>query len=238
MDRALRIPFFRLAAPFLIAAVAALCSCASAPPNPRSDLDAAVAEFVDGDYRAAVEKLDAVVAVSTDDAVLREAFTYLGRAHMALGETDLAVDAFSRGVQLGDRGPCVAYLEVLKQYVDGKPAGLHMSDVLTRSQLAGAVVRLFIGEAAGESKGPTPMTQLEQRGWMPVLADGDDHASDPVTHAALYVLAARILAESGKADQVDRVMPGGYRAAARTQQPVTGSEGLAVLERVKTLTAK
>ncbi len=235
MYRALRNTGFRLAALILIAGALA---CASAPPGPRNDLESAIEAFVDGDYQSAVDQLDAVVATSTDDAVRREAFTYLGRAHMALGETDAAVEAFSRGVQLGDRGPCVAYLEVLKQYVEGKPAGVRMSEVLTRSQMAGSIVRLFLNSAANDPSGPTPITQLERRGWMPALADGRDHASDPVTYAALYVVAARILAEAGHADQANRVMPGGYRAASRNPRLVSGTEGLAVLERVRSLTAK
>ena len=189
MRRALRNTGLRIAALLLIAAV---CSCASAPPGPRADLDRAVEEFIDGDYPAAVEKLDAVIALSTDDAVRREAYTYLGRAHMALEDTDAAVDAFTRAVQLGDTGPAVAYLQLLKQHVEGQPAALHMSDVLTRGQLAGAVVRLFMDADAGNPTGPTPITLLERRGWMPVLADGRDHSSDPVTRASLYVVAARI----------------------------------------------
>ena len=235
MRRALRKTGISIAA---FALLAGLWSCASAPPSPRASLDDAVEEFVDGEYRSAVTQLEDVLRASTDTAVLREAYTYLGRAHMALGETDEAVDAFTRGVQMGDRGPCIAYLELLKQYVEGKPSALHMSDVMTRGQLAGAVARLFLNSGSGDPSGPTPITQLERRGWMPVLADGDDHANEPVTHAALYVLAAQILSEAGRADQADRVMPGGYRAAARTTQPVSGAEGLAVLERVRALTTK
>lgn len=225
----------RIAASLLMAGVVA---CASAPPGGRSNLDRAVGEFVEGDYRAAVVRLDWVVAESSDPAVRREAYTYLGRAHMALGETDAAVDAFTRGMQLGDTGPCVAYLQVLKQYVEGKPSGLHMSEALTRGQLAGAVVRLFLDGVSDDVTGPTPITQLERRGWMPALADGKDHAGDPLTQAALYVVAARILAEVGAADQTHRAMPGGYRAASRSTAPVSGSEALAVLERVRSLTTK
>lgn len=235
MRRALPNTGLRIAAFVLLAGVLA---CATAPPSARHDLDQGVDAFVAGDYRGAVTKLDAVIAAAPDDAVRREAYTYLGRAHMALGETDEAVDAFTRGVQLGDTGPCVAYLQVLKQYVEGKPAGLHMTDVLTRGQLAGAVVRLFLAGAPGDPSGPTPITQLERRGWMPAMADGSDHSDDPVTHASLYVVAAHILSDAGHAKDADRVMPGGYRAAARATTPVSGAEGLAVLERIRTVTAK
>ncbi len=239
MRRALRKRSIRVAALHLTAALALIVgACASAPPSPRNNLDDAVSDFVDGDYRAAIAKLDALVVTSTDDGVRREAYTYLGRSHMALGETDEAIDAFSRGVQLGDRGPCVAYLEVLKQYVEGKPTGLHMTDVLTRGQLAGAVVRLFLPASQSDPSGPTPITQLERRGWMPVLPDGRDHSSDVVTRASMYILTARILADAGKPEQADRVMPGGYRAATRVSEPMTGTEGLAILERVRAATAK
>lgn len=238
MSRALRKTGSHIAALLLIVLAAGFAACASAPKSPRNDLDRAVETFVDGNYASAVTQLDAVIMATPDDAVRREAYTYLGRAHMALGETEAAVDAFSRGVQLGDTGPCVAYLKVLQQYVEGKPSGLHMRDVLTRGQLAGAVVRLFMEGASSDPQGPTPITQLERRGWMPILADGGDHANEPVTHAALYVVAARILADAGRADDAKRVMPGGYGAASRTKEPVSGAEGLAVLERVRALTAK
>ncbi len=237
MRRALRTTGLRIAALLLFVAAGAW-SCASAPPGSRGDLDHAVEDFIEGDYRAAVTKLDLVIAVSTDDAVRREAYTYLGRAHVALGETDEAVDAFSRGVQLGDTGPCVAYLGLLKQYVEGQPSGLHMRDVLTRGQLAGAVVRLFLDNASSDPSGPTPITQLERRGWMPALADGADHADEAVTHASLYVVAARILSDAGRARDTEQVIPGGYRAASRKTDPVSGAEGLAVLERVRALTTK
>jgi hypothetical protein len=235
MHRTLCIPGLRIAAALSIAGTLA---CASAGPNPRRDLDRAVGKFVAGDYRAAVAELDAVIAASSDPAVQREAYTYLGRAHMALGETDAAVDAFSRGVQLGDTGPCVAYLSLLKQYVEGKPSGLHMSETLTRGQLAGAVARMFLGGVSGDASGPTPIAQLERRGWMPRLADGDDHAAAPLTRAALYVVAAHILADAGAADRAETAMPGGYRAAARSTKPVSGTEALAVLERVRALATK
>jgi hypothetical protein len=201
-------------------------------------LDRAVEDFVDGDYRDAVTKLDAVIAASNDDPLRREAYTYLGRAHMALGETDEAVDAFTRCVQLGDTGPCVEYLRVLQQFVEGKPGALHMNETLTRGQLAGAVVRMFLNQEPDNPSGPTPLETLEQRGWMPVLPDGNDHAADPVTHASLYVVATRILAEAGHADQATRVMPGGYPKAAKSTKPVSGAEALAVLERVRAITAR
>jgi hypothetical protein len=235
MHRTRRIPGLRIAAALLFAGVLA---CASAPPDHSKDLDRAVEEFIAGDYRSAVTELDAVIARSPDQAVQREAYTYLGRAHMALGETDAAVDAFSRGVQLGDTGPCVAYLSLLKQYVEGKPSGLHMSESLTRGQLAGAVARMFLGGVSTDPNGPTPVAQLERRGWMPRLADGRDHAADRLTRAALYVVAAHILADAGAANRVEQAMPGGYRAAARSTAPVSGTEALAVLERVRTLTTK
>ncbi len=226
----------RLAALVSIAGVLACAS--SAPPSPRSDLDRAVESFVDGEYQTAVKQLDAVITASSDPVLRREAYAYLGRSYMALGEIDLAVDAFNRGIKLGDRGPCVAYLEILKQQIEGQPSGLHMSDVLTRGKLAGAIARMFLGGVSSDASGPSPIAQVEKKGWMPAMADGDDHANEPVTYAALYVVASRILTDAGAGNQAERVMPGGYRAAARKTEPVSGVEGLAVLERVRSLTAK
>jgi len=235
MRRTLRFCTIRLAA---LVSIAAVLACSSAPPSPRSELDRAVESFVDGNYAKAVEQLEAVIAANEDPVLRREAYAYLGRSHMALGETDLAVDAFNRGVKLGDRGPCVAYLEILKQQIEGQPSGLHMSDVLTRGQMAGAIARMFLGGVSTDAAAPSPIAQVESKGWMPAMPDGADHANEPVTHAALYVVASRILYDAGASDQADRVMPGGYRAAARKTEPVSGSEGLAILERVRSLTIK
>jgi tetratricopeptide (TPR) repeat protein len=238
MRTVLRKAGFRIAALLLTAGLGGVWSCASAPPDSQNELDRAVEDFVDGDYRDAVTKLDAIIASSQDDPLRREAYMYLGRSHMALGETDEAIDAFTRCIHLGDTGPCVEYLRVLQQYMEGKPGALHMNEALTRGQLAGAVVRMFLNQEPDDPTGPTPLTILEQRGWMPVLPDGDHHAADPVTPASLYVVAARILAEAGQADQASRVMPGGYRKAASVKQPVSGSQALAVLERVRAITAR
>jgi hypothetical protein len=127
---------------------------------------------------------------------------------------------------------------MLKQQIEGQPSGLHMSDVLTRGQLAGAIARMFLGGITTDPGGPSPIAQVERKGWMPAMADGQDHANEPVTYAALYVVAARILYDGGVADQAERVMPGGYRAAASKTEPVSGKEGLAILERVRSLTTK
>jgi hypothetical protein len=201
-------------------------------------LDHAVARFVAGDYAATVAEMEAIAAASTDEAVRREAYTYLGRAHVALGHTDEAVAAFSRGVQQGDRGPCVAYLELLKQYVEGSPGTLHTREFLTRGELAGAIVRLMDAADASHGPtpaGPTPLQTAAARGWMPVLPDGGGHADDLVTRAVLYVVVARILAEAGRADELETVLPGGYGSAMRARGPVSGTEALAVLERTRSL---
>jgi hypothetical protein len=63
---------------------------------------------------------------------------------------------------------CVAYLETLKQYVGGSPKSVHISEALTRSQLAITVVRFMDMDAdAGgslDAGGPTPIRRLEAGG--------------------------------------------------------------------------
>jgi tetratricopeptide (TPR) repeat protein len=229
-----RVPGLRIAAvAWLVAGVA----CAPArDANPRADLDQAVARFVAGDYAAAIERLNAFVDADRDEAFRGEAYTYLGRAHMALGETDQAVEAFTLGARYPGGGPCIDYLETLKQYVEGSPEGLHLNETVTRGQLAGAIIRLLgDGEPAGDPNGPTPLARLEARGWMVRMADGNDHAADPVTVAALYVTARRILFDVPAAKIARDVMPGGYRAALDEARPVSGREAIAVLERVREL---
>jgi len=231
MRRPLSHPRWRPAA-ILWIALSVACAPAS-DVEPANDLDRSVARFVSGDYAAAIEGFERVVASTDDDAVKREAYAYIGRAHMARGETDEAITAFTMGVRHGDRGVCVEYLEALKPYVEGAPGSLHLNEAVTRGQLAGAMVRLFDSEAPNELTGPTPIARAVAHGWMPALADGKDHADETVSESALYVIAARLLAEGGASGKLDAVFPGGYRRASASQRPVSGTEAMAVLERVR-----
>ena len=235
MRRAHRIP-----GRMVVIASLALAACGPrADLTPRGDLDRAIEQFVAGEYLSAIVGFEQALAVTEDDAVRREAYTYLGRAHMALGETDEAVTSFTLGARYGDRGVCIAYLETLKQYVGGSPKSLHISEALTRSQLAIAVLRIMDGGAdSGQSldaNAPTPIRRLEARRWMTPLADGSDHADDAVTPAALYVMVARMLADAKLSGRVHDLMPAGYRGALAETRAVTGAEALAVLERARSL---
>jgi hypothetical protein len=154
---------------------------------------------------------------------------------MALNDTEAAIDAFTMGAHYGDHGACVEYLELMKQYVEGDPDVLHVRDAVTRAELAGAIVRMM-DETATEGVtpgGPTPLAVVAQRGWMPATPDGKEHADAPVTRAALYVIVSRILAGRGRADQVAVIMPGGYDAALRSMESVSGAEAFAILDRVR-----
>lgn len=216
--------------------LAGILACSSSVDRrPHSDYDRAVERFVAGDYRETIEKMEKVADETADPAVKQAAYAYIGRSHMALGDTDAAIAAFTLGAHYGDRGPCVEYLEILQQYVAGDPNALHLEDAVTRGELAGAMVRLM-DETATEGMnpgGPTPLEIAAQRGWMPAAPDGQQHAAAPVTRAALYVIVSRILSGRGRADQIDVIMPGGYEAAVRSQGPVSGTEALAILERVR-----
>jgi len=224
---------------WLVMLAAALMACApKATVEPRSDLDAAVARYIEGDYRGAVERLEDIARSAPDDAARREAYTYLGRAYMAMGQTAAAIDAFRLGVEYGDHGPCVDYLEMLQRFQEGTPEGLHILEAVTRGELAGAAVRVLGGGTAPEPGGPTPLEIVEKRGWMPPMPDGDQRPEDPVTHAALYSFVGRVLAQARLSDHVDDVLPGGYRAAMNDTTPVSGSEAINVLERVRALMEK
>jgi hypothetical protein len=216
------------------------CGGPSKSVNQQGPFDQAVAKFVAGDYRGTISRMEKIVAATTDEAVKRDAYAYIGRSHMALGETDEAIEAFTMGTHYGDRGPCVEYLEMLKQYVEGNPNALHMREGVTRSELAGAIVRMMDETAtAGLTPGgPTPLAILAGRGWMPAAADGAEHADDEVTRASLYVIVTRILAGRGQAAQIDAIMPGGYGAALRAADSVSGTEALAILEKVRQVPEK
>jgi len=216
------------------------CGGPSGSVKKEGEFDQAVEKFVSGDYRGTISRMEKIVAATTDEAEKRDAYAYLGRAHMALGETDQAIEAFTMGAHYGDRGQCVAYLELLKQYVEGNPNALHAREGVTRSELAGAIVRMMDETATAGLKpdGPTPLAILAERGWMPAAPDGAEHANDVVTRASLYVVVSRILSGRGRADQVDVIMPGGYPAALRAEEPVSGTEALAILERVRQVPEK
>jgi hypothetical protein len=220
-----------------IVAIVLSCVLACAPGrsvDPRSDLDRAVARFVAEDYQGAVEALEAVTAASGDDAIRREAYTYLGRSYMALGDADAAYRAFASGLSLGECAPCTEYLGLLAQYRAGSPPGLRILESITRAQLAGAAVRI-LGTGPPDPAGPTPLAQAEARGWLPSLADGDARANDPVTPAAFYVFVARVLADAGLEGRVGEVLPGGYRRVAGSKKPVTGRDAVDALERVRAM---
>lgn len=201
----------------------------------QADFDQAVERFVAGDYRGAIARMERIAAAAADENVKRDAYTYIGRAHMALGETEEAISAFTMGVHYGDRGACVEYLELLKQYVEGSPDALHVREFVTRGELAGAIVRMMDETATAglDPGGPTPLAILAARGWMPAPPDGSEHADDAVTRASLYVIVSRILAGRGRTDQITVIMPGGYSSALHAQDAVSGTEALAVLERVR-----
>ena len=227
--------------PVILALVAATMACApKADFKPRSDYDRAVERFVAGDYKGTIERMEKIAASTDDPAVKQDAYAYIGRSHMALDDTEAAVEAFTMGAHYGDRGACVEYLELLKQYVEGDPDVLHVREAVTRGELAGAIVRMM-DETATEAVtpgGPTPLAVVAQRGWMPATPDGKEHADAPVTRAALYVIVSRILSGRGRADQIAVIMPGGYDGALRAEEPVSGTEAIAILERVRLVPEK
>src|SRR5258705_12530369 len=115
-----------------------------------------------------------------------------------------------------------------------------MGEAVTRSELAGAIVRMMDEPATATMNpgGPTPLAMLAEGGWMPAAPDGAEHAEDAVTHASLYVIVSRILTGRGQAEKVDVIMPGGYQTALRAVAPVSGTEALAILERVRQVPEK
>ena len=239
MSHSPRMGFLLLAGVIGLAGILA-CSSPAVETSSRSDFDKAVERFVAGDYRGSIERMEKIVEASNDPAVKQDAYAYIGRAHMALGRPKRAIDAFTLGAHEGDRGECVEYLKQLKQYVEGDPGALHVEEAVTRGELAGAIVRMMDETATEAVKpgGPPPLEILAQRGWMPAAPDGDTHADAPVTRAALYVVVSRILAGRGRTDQIDEIMPGGYDRALKSKEPVSGTEAIAVLERVRLVQEK
>ncbi len=207
------------------------CSGAGKAPQ-RSEIDSAIALFVSGQYEQAIEHLDQLAETLQSEESLREVYYYLGRTHLALGQNNRAIDAFSAGVNYGDTGGSLDYLEQLRVFVEGRESSVRRSETVTRRQLASAMVRRFL--LAGEGNEPAvgdPGAALEEviaRGWMQRLPDGALHGEDAVTRAALYVACARVSAQWG----FGATVISGYRStlASRGTETVTGAQVSDVLD--------
>jgi tetratricopeptide (TPR) repeat protein len=220
----------------VLAGVVVIAGCTGAGQTPRrADIDPAIALFVNGRYQQAIERFDELAGKTQSDETLREVYYYLGRAYLALGQNDRAIDAFAAGVSYGDNGACVDYLERLQAVIGGDVHSMRRSETITRRQLAAALARQFIVEDDETIPGdPDEILRLvTSRGWMQTLPDGALHGNAVVTRSAFLVTLARITAGFG----FGRTLLSPFTAdlAGRGSEPVGGAEAAATLEELAAL---
>jgi tetratricopeptide (TPR) repeat protein len=180
----------------------ARCACVAAllliavgcRPGTQSEVDPAIALYLEGRYEEAIASFEALLDTAEDDRTRIEIYYYLGRSYMAVDEMASAVEAFGAGVRLGDRGPCLEYLERLQPQFEGTPDAIRRMPAVTRGQLCALVVRWATPPDATPPEG-VPIELVAERGWIRRLPDGSLHPEAAVTRSALYVFIARMCAD-------------------------------------------
>jgi len=226
MNTAQRIPRTGLVL-LAILCVPLLWSCSSSPPAPRDDaIDPAIRLFLDGDYDGAIAELNALLDTPVSDRTRIDIYYYLGRSYLEKGDVHRATDAFTTGVQLGDDGPCLEYLEKTLPAIAGTPRSVRRMLEVPRQQLAALVVRwLQAGPESAPDLDGEPLDVADRRGWMSQTADGSLHGEAPVTRAAFYVFASRLCSDVHCAQPVEGVL-GRY---PRDDSPMSGVDMMAAL---------
>jgi len=203
--------------------VALLLVAMGCRPGTQSETDPAIALYLEGRYDEAVTSLEGLLDTAADDRTRIEIYYYLGRSYMALDDMSAAVEAFSAGVRLGDRGPCLEYLERLQPRFEGTPDAIRRMPAVTRGQLCALVLR-WMTPADAEPPAGVPIELVAERGWIRRLPDGSLHPEAAVTRSALYVFMARMCA--------DIACNAGAGAYPLSDDTITGIELLQRLEKV------
>ncbi len=206
-------------------------------------LDPAVELFVQGRYEEAASAFEALSDRVRSKDGLVELYLYLGRAYMAMGQYDRAIDAFAAGVSYGGGGPFQEYLERLGRMKDGSPENIAKAETITRLQLALLIDRLVLGagpdvdapSGAGPS-GETVNSDAVKNGIVTALPDGDFHGGDKVSRAAFYVVVCRLLDRLSPPMEAERIFPGGFGWATSPGPEadgfVSGKEAVFFLQKV------
>jgi len=199
-------------------------------------MDAAIALFVSGEYGDAVVALNDVIESNDDMGIRLEAYCYLGRAHLELGDKNAAVGAFRTAVHLGDMGPSVDYLARLSAELESRPGTIDRSLSVSRRQLAASLVRILQPDPRSGALDTTEpaLERVVAAGWMIRIPDGELHPAEPVTRSAFFITVSRLLTESGLSEAASVFPSVDYRST----ELITGRELAPVLERIAQLRTK
>ena len=244
MSRVLTIVRIRLVGLLLILPTLMVASCGTRHGRERPEsLDLAIAAFIAGDYEVAIGRLEPLTADDQSEDVRQEAYLFMGRAYLAQGRFDRAIDAFVAGKAHGGGSVFDAYLARLDVLVSSSPERLERTDWVTRAQLAALVDRLVYSGgddvltapgAAFDSTAAIPALQSIRRGVVGPLPDGTFRPEAPVTRGAFYAAVCRLLRELEITSPPSTFLEGGFRWAMEGAEPryVTGEEAISVLERI------
>jgi hypothetical protein len=229
---------------FVLAGVWSCGTSGSGRWSGEKDIDRAVAAYIEGDYTAAVERLEALSTQQAGEDQLREIYWYLGRSLVAMGQYHRAIDAFTVGKANGGGAEFDEYLARLGALVSGEPENVARSDRVTRAQLAVVIDQMFYGESSQTQENPGPSdtsTRLEDlapvaRGVVAVLPDGRFHPEAYVTRASFYAAVSRLVREKDIDVDTGLLFDGGFQWALAAddggERYVTGKQVVATLQRV------
>jgi len=204
--------------------VALLLAAIGCRPGTHNEIDPAIALYLEGRYEEAIESFESLLDTADDDRTRIEIYYFLGRSYMQLDDMSAAVDAFGAGVQLGDRGPCLEYLQLLQPRFEGAPEAIRRLPAVTRGQMCSLVAR-WVAASRGALPSGAPIEAIAARGWIARMPDGELHAEAEVTRAALHVFIARMCVDIP-------CTGGGPGAYPLSDETVTGIELVQRLEAV------
>jgi hypothetical protein len=190
-----------------------IISCSpSKRTSTQSSLDTAIEQYISGRYEAAREELS-ILTHNLQGEELCTAYLYLGRSHLALGETDRAAEAFSMGsITCGDE-LFEEYLMQVRDNLRATPGALISAVSITRAQYACLLRHYF--EAGGNGALPTVPADIESHwaqeaivgvlrsGYMESLPDGAFYPDEPLSRAAFVFHTGRLIKLLSKDSSID-----------------------------------
>jgi tetratricopeptide (TPR) repeat protein len=210
-----------------------------------ASIDPAIELFVEGRYAEAAERLEVLSRRLKSQEGLVETYLYLGRAYLALGQHDRAIDAFTAGASYGGAGPFHEYLVRLKRIIESAPQSVAKAEKISRAQLAQTIDRVVLGIEPGPDgklkSGEFVSCTSVRRGFITPLPDGGFYPDSYVTRGSFYAVVCKLLEGETSNYKVKQVFPGGFGwvTAGGTETPafVTGREAVSILQRVAELQA-
>jgi hypothetical protein len=203
-----------------------LGGCASSGRNGTapSELEQAIALYIDGDYEGAAAILQPLTRAKTSDEATLTSYLYLGRTYMAMGEYGRAADVFSTGLMIGGGTEFEEYLAQAQGHLRTIPRVIRNQDTVTRAELAALLAQLTpVAVETDAPQGPHwasgYIDNVRAAGLMPLMPDERFYPEREVTTAAFYVSMLRLAAYLD-VDRVvvDELYPDGLRSVLKAPE--------------------